>query len=74
MCVFVQGADVSAADYDLRTPLHIAARSVFAFESSNLDHLEVPDDLSAILPQILTPFHPQQFKLNIFLAVRETLR
>ena len=27
--VFEQGADVSAADYDLRTPLHIAARWIF---------------------------------------------
>ena len=33
---FGQGADVSAADYDLRTPLHIAARWVFDFESRNL--------------------------------------
>ena len=29
--VFEQGADVSAADYDLRTPLHIAARWIFLF-------------------------------------------
>ena len=31
--VFEQGADVSAADYDLRTPLHIAARWIFPVSS-----------------------------------------